>query len=118
MLLENAAFSTALTVSGVSLLACGHTATGKHARHASGLEARFTAEVARAASRMSREEANALLKRLIPIYEPDLESEPIGKPFEEVYDLDRLEPTPKWQGTYDDVRDELTKLELPLGSLV
>ncbi len=48
----------------------------------------------------------------------DLENKPIGKPFEEVYDIDKVEPTPEWQGMYDEVRDELIKMGLPLDWLV
>ena len=48
----------------------------------------------------------------------ELDKNPIGKPFEEVYDIDKVEPTPEWQGTYDEVREELIKMGLPLDRLV
>jgi hypothetical protein len=43
-----------------------------------------------------------------------LDKKPIGKPFEEVYDIDNVEPIPEWQGMYDEVRDELIGLGLPM----
>jgi hypothetical protein len=67
---------------------------------------------------MKREEANELVKRLVAIYEPELNTQPIGKPFEAVYDVEKVEPTPEWQGTYDEVRNDLVKMGLPLERLV
>jgi methylamine--corrinoid protein Co-methyltransferase len=65
-------------------------------------------------SGIAREEANQLLKKIVPLYVDDLEKKPVGKPFEEVYDLDSIEPTPDWQGTYDSVREQLIKAGLLL----
>ena len=49
---------------------------------------------------------------------PDLETKPIGKPFEEVYDVVNVVPTAEWQGMYDEVWEELVGMGLPLDSLV
>ena len=87
-------------------------------RHVSGLDARICGEVAHAVKGMSREQANDLVKRLYEIYQPEQAGIPIGKPFEQVYDVDKVEPTAEWQGTYDEVRNELIKMGLPLDRLM
>jgi hypothetical protein len=56
--------------------------------------------------------------KIVPLYIEELDKKPIGKPFEEVYDMDNIEPTPEWQGMYDEVRNELIKMGLPLDKLV
>lgn len=117
LLYENAAFTIATTVSGQSMIEASHSAGGAVPRHVSGLDAKICGEVAYAVRGMSREQANELVKTLYAIYEPDLNTKPIGKPFEEVYDVDNVEPTAEWQGMYDDVIDELIKMGLPLGAL-
>ena len=114
VLYELAAFATSLTASGATLLEASHTAGGAVPRHVSGLEAKICGEVARATGGMNRSEADGLVKNLLAKYEPDLETKPIGKPFEEVYDIDTVQPTEEWQGTYDEVRGELIEWGLPL----
>ena len=119
MLYENAAFVAATTVSGQSLMTSCHSSSGGATpRHASGLDSKICGEVTHAVRGMTRAEANEIVKQIIPLYVDDLDKNPIGKPFEEVYDIDKVEPTPEWQGMYDEVRDELIKLGLPLDRLV
>jgi methylamine--corrinoid protein Co-methyltransferase len=118
ILYENAAFAIAMTVSGQSVMEASHSAAGgRISRHASGLDAKICGEVVHAVAGMSREQANELVKRLIALYLADLPNNPVGKPFEEVYDVEKVEPTPEWQGIYDDVRDELLKMGVPIGKL-
>lgn len=117
VLYELAAYAASMTASGVTVLEASHTAGGAVARHVSGLEAKMCGEVARACRRMSRAEADGLVKKLFARYEPDLETKPIGKPFEEVYDVDTVKPTAEWQQTYDDVRLELVALGLDLDAV-
>jgi methylamine--corrinoid protein Co-methyltransferase len=115
MLYELAAYSIATTVSGQAMLEASMSAGGRIPRHISGIEARLCGEVAHAVSGMCREQANELVQRLLKLYEPDLQTNPIGRPFEEVYDIDNVEPTPEWQGMYDDVSNELVQMGVPLG---
>jgi methylamine--corrinoid protein Co-methyltransferase len=118
LLYENAAFAIAMTVSGHSVMEASHSAAGgKVPRHVSGLDAKICGEVAHAVGGMSRAEADELVQRIVPLYEPDLPTDPVGLPFEEVYDVDNVEPTPEWQGMYDEVRGELIQMGLPLDRL-
>jgi methylamine---corrinoid protein Co-methyltransferase len=113
LLYEIAAFALATTVSGHPILEAAMTATGTHPGHCSGLEPRFCADVARGAAGLSREQANDLVLRLLAICEPQLKERPVGKPFQQVYDLTTIRPTPEWQGLYDEVSAELIAMGLP-----
>jgi hypothetical protein len=55
---------------------------------------------------MSRAQANEIARRFIPKYEAQLREKSDGKSFTECYDVERLVPTPEWQGMYDEVREE------------
>jgi methylamine--corrinoid protein Co-methyltransferase len=118
MLYEIAAYSIATSVSGQSLIEASHSAGGHVPRHVSGLEARLCGEITHAVAGMSRAEADELVRRLMTIYEPDLNTKPIGRPFEEVYDVDEVVPTAEWQGMYEEVWQELVEMGVPLGRLV
>ena len=114
MLYENAAFALMSAASGVSELLASHSAGGGVPRHGSGLDARICAEVVRTMPGLTREHANMLVSQIVPLYQVDLERKPIGKPFEEVYDLEKIQPSPEWQGIYDEVKEELIAMALPL----
>jgi methylamine--corrinoid protein Co-methyltransferase len=96
------------------MTSCHSASGGSIPRHASGLDSKICAEVTHAVSGMTRAEVNEIVKQIIPLYVDDLDKKPIGKPFEEVYDIDNVEPIPEWQGMYDEVRDELIGLGLPM----
>jgi methylamine--corrinoid protein Co-methyltransferase len=61
---------------------------------------------------MDREQANEIVKKLAGLYEPVLKEKPIGKPFDQVYEVERIRPTPEWQGMYDEVKNELAHMGL------
>jgi len=111
---ENAAFALMALSSGMSELLASHSAGGAVPRHGSGLDGRICVEIARTMQGLSRVEANQLVEKIIRLYESDLEKKPIGKPFDEVYNLETIEPTPEWQGIYDQAREDLIGLNLPL----
>jgi methylamine--corrinoid protein Co-methyltransferase len=80
------------------------------------LMGRLFAEVAHAAAGMSRDAATPIVQALYDKYKDslDLEKAPKGKPFEELYDLKTLMPTPEHQALYAQVKDELVRLGVPL----
>lgn len=114
MLYENAAIALMAVASGVSELEASHSAGGAVPRHGSGLDPRICAEVARTMPGLSRRQANELVAQLLKLYQPDLKKKPIGRPFEEVYDIENVEPTAEWQGIYDEVKEELIAIGIPL----
>jgi hypothetical protein len=80
------------------------------------LMARLFAEVGQGAARLTREQAAAVVEKLYEKYRDKLtfEEAPIGQPFEQLYDLDTLSPTPAHQALYEEVREELLRLGVPL----
>jgi|TARA_B100001964_G_scaffold245814_1_gene336776 methylamine--corrinoid protein Co-methyltransferase len=114
LLHECAAFVISGVASGLTVPQASMTATGTNSCHCSGLESRFSAEVAHAAAGMSREQADDIVKKLLAIYEDDLEKGPIGQPFQEVYSMKTLQPTPEWLGIYEDVKNELVEMGVAL----
>ena len=117
LLYEMAAYTAAIVSSGAAMIQAAHTAGGSVPRHVSGLDAKICGEVTRAVAGMSREQANELVTRLYALYEPDHAAKPIGKEFSEVYNVETVEPTPEWQGTYEEVWLELVKLGVTLDRL-
>lgn len=114
LLYECAAMATTATVSGTARIDGVRSAVGVVLGHVSGLEARFNAEIAYAATGMTREKANELIKEFQAHYVALLDKKPIGKSFSEVYNLQTLRPLPEWQQIYDQVKEEIYKLGMPL----
>ncbi len=114
LLYEAAAMAIMAAASGTCGLIGPRSAAGIHAGHVSGLEARWTAEVAHAAAGISRRDANALVRQLVARYQPDLDQRPIGQPFQEVYDLATLKPSPEWQRMYEETKEELRQMGLTI----
>ena len=116
LLYETAANAIVNAVSGGHLEGCG--AADGNKPNCSGLEARLMAEVALATHRMklSRKDANAFVLQLLPKYEHVFAAENgnPGKPFDEVYDLQRIEPLDFWQKMYEEVKTELKEMGLKL----
>jgi methylamine--corrinoid protein Co-methyltransferase len=80
------------------------------------LMARLFAEVAHAAAGMTRAQAVPIVEALYDKYKDKItfEKAPRGKPFEELYDVASLTPTPEHQALYDRVKEELMGLGVPL----
>jgi len=114
LLYESAAMAIMAAASGSCALIGPRSAAGIHPAHVSGLEARWTAEVAHAAAGISRKEADALVRKLVALYKPDLDQRPIGKSFTEVYDPVTLKPLPEWQSVYEEVKLEMQEMGLAI----
>ena len=115
LLYEIAAYQLATVTSGVEVAKGVQTATGKHEAHCSPLEVRFMRKVAHAAQKLSRQEADPLVKTLIGRYKDGQKDMKIGKRFDQVYDLETLEPSREWQSTFDMAYEELQNMGVPLG---
>jgi len=80
------------------------------------LMCRLFAEVGRATALIDREKANFIVLNLYKMYQDnlDLQSAPEGLTFNELYDLERLEPKEEHYQTYLEAKKILTNLGLPL----
>ena len=114
LLYEVAAMAIMAAASGTCGLIGPRSNAGVNPAHVSGLESRFMAEVAHAAAGISRKEANQLVSRMVEKYAPVIDKRPIGKPFQEVYDVKTLKPQDDWLAVYENVKEELLDLGLLL----
>jgi hypothetical protein len=82
----------------------------------SGLENRFWGEVGVAMSKVSRDLAGHIAEEMLQKYEHritrDSDGGPVGHTFDEIYDLDTLQPRQRFLDVYDKVRKDLEDLGL------
>ena len=90
------------------------TSAVKHIDHISPLECKFCGEVLKRSAGMTREQANEIAKVLTPKFEGMLWDPPIGKRFQDCYDLKTLKPTQEWLDIYLKVKRGLIELGIPL----
>jgi methylamine--corrinoid protein Co-methyltransferase len=116
LLYETVAAAVIGTVCGAARLMGPRSATGVHLNHCTGLEARFMGEVGHAAAGMSRDQAEGIVQKAVAQYEPHLSERPFGQPFDELYDLTTVQPTPEWLATYDKVKETVAGWGLEFSS--
>jgi len=115
LLYETAAMAALATTSGATRIMGPRSAAGTVPGNASGLEARLMGEVGHACAGMSREQAGHIVGQLVASYADRLGSTEVkGKRFDQVYDLHSLQPTAEWLGMYDEVKQELAGMGMPL----
>jgi methylamine--corrinoid protein Co-methyltransferase len=107
ILYEIAALTLVGVTSGIALMEGVQAAVGVQPAHCTGLEARFMAQIVHAAEKLTRKEAALLVSRLTEKYREEILNKPIGKSFDQLYDICRIEPVPEWQGLYEEVCNEL-----------
>lgn len=80
------------------------------------LMARLFAEVAHAAAKMTRAEAVPIVEKLYEKYKERIpfEKAPGKEPFEKLYDTRTLVPLPEHQSVYDEVKNELIGMGVPI----
>jgi len=105
-LYETAASVLAAVVSGLSIEALG-VATNKYEDRMTPMEPRFSAEVAHAVAGMKRDEANEIVKGLLAKYMGKIADAPLGKKFQECFDIKRGKPSREYVEVYDKVKGEL-----------
>jgi methylamine--corrinoid protein Co-methyltransferase len=118
LMYESAVCMINLATSGAAGYLGPRTAGTKYANHITPLDCKWCGEVLKAAAGMTRKKGNEIVNQLIPRYEDKLKTPDIGKPFQDVYDLDTLTPTQELQDLYLGVKEELIEMGLPLDMLV
>jgi methylamine---corrinoid protein Co-methyltransferase len=108
ILYECAAGALVGTVCGFNMQGAGSTG-GFKADHTTGLEARFIAEMSRAVLNLRRQDASRLVKEIMPCYMDTLANPNRGLNFDEVYDVETLEPKEAWISIYYDVKEDLSR---------
>ncbi|NIM45258.1 MAG: monomethylamine:corrinoid methyltransferase [Nitrososphaeria archaeon] len=103
---ETAAWVIASVVSGASVEVEG-SAKATHIDHLSPLEPRFGVDVAHAIVGMKREAANDLVKRLLSKYEDKIDDPPLGKKFQECFNIVTGRPSGEHSSLYSRMRREM-----------
>jgi methylamine--corrinoid protein Co-methyltransferase len=105
---EIVAIVLAATVSGANLNLVA-SARNKYPEYATGMEARIGAEAGHLVARqgVSREQANAIVLQILEQYESQIAEAPLGKRFDECYDLSTVQPTQEYLDVYEKVKEKL-----------
>jgi methylamine--corrinoid protein Co-methyltransferase len=105
---ELAATVLSAVVSGLHLNPAA-IARNKHPERSSGMEARISAETGHLVARqgISRAEANETVKKILGEYEAQISDAPLGKRFDECYDLESVRPTREYLDLYDRCKEKL-----------
>ncbi len=114
VLYEAATHGLVSTVSGANLWEIA-VAQNKHKNRATPIEARLACEVGYGVAEkgLKRNDANDLAKILVPKYENKLGKAPIGKTFQECYDVKTITPTKEYMELYNGIKKELADLGIP-----
>ncbi len=114
LLYECTAMATVASACGASRVLGVRSAVGIVENHCTGLETRFNGEIAHAAAGMSRSDADKIVKKAVAAYLPQLETKPIGLPFDQLYDRETVQPEQAWLDVYYKVKDEVSNWGLAL----
>jgi methylamine--corrinoid protein Co-methyltransferase len=110
-LYEIAAQRLAAVSSGVSIESVG-VGKAKHEDYLTPMEPKFAAEVAHATVGVRREDANEMVKALLPRYVDKVADPPLGLKYQECYDVKTGKPSRRCLEVYTKVREELKDLGL------
>lgn len=106
---ECGGLAVASTVAGCSYIDASQSAAGTSEAHASPLEVLFVAKLAHAVEGMSRADAAPIVAWMIDRYKDVQDKALVGKPFQELHDLETLDPTPEWNQMYLNAIDEVNQ---------
>lgn len=114
VLFEAAAHGLASVVSGANLWEIA-VAKNKYKNRATPMEAKMSCEVGcgAAESGIKRSEANELVKKITSKYESKIAEAPLGKTFQECYDVKKIAPTKEYTELYGSVKRELLDIGVP-----
>lgn len=111
---ETAAHALASTVSGANLWEMA-PARNKYHNRGTPLECRLAAEIGYGAvlSGLTRKDANTIVNSLLEKYEDDIPEAPIGKTFQEMYDVEKAVPNREASDQYQESVKELINMGVP-----
>jgi methylamine--corrinoid protein Co-methyltransferase len=111
VLYEAAAHGLVSTVSGANLYEIG-AAKERIKDGYSPMEAKMACEVGHAVARMGmkRPEANEIVKEILKRYENRFDEAPVGKKFNECYDVRKVRPTREYIELYNVIKERLKEL--------
>lgn len=111
---ETAAYLLSVVTSGAAGFETSHPAKGVMVNGFTPLEAKWNVEIGLAAGKIQRPEANQLVIRLLEKYESQIGNPPRGSMYQECYDMTTGKPDESYVKLYDEVKEELTAMGIPL----
>lgn len=105
---EIAAAITTSVVSGASI-EFGGVAKATATDYFTPMEPRFASEVAHSVIGLKRKDANMIVKKLLTKYEDKIVNAPLGKKYEECWDIKAKSPLPEYTDLYKDVKKEISE---------
>lgn len=109
VLYESGALAIAGTVSGASYIDGVQSGGGRLTAGASPLEVLFVAKVAQAVEGMSRRAAAPIVAWMVERYKDSQDEPLVGKTFQDLHDLETLDPVPEWKQIYLDTIEEMNQ---------
>lgn len=91
----------------------GLAAKGTVVDHMTPVEFQFASEVIKSAHKLSRKEANEIVKKILPKYEETLTKSNIGKSYQELMDLQTGYPKKEYMDFYTQMKVEIKNLGVP-----
>ena len=113
-LLETAAQAITDTASGRELISGAASSKGVVKDRTTGMEARMMGEAAISAAGMDIQEANAVLDNLVSLYERNFSRPPVGKRFQDCYDITSVTPSKEYLKVYEKEISTLNKCGLDI----
>ena len=110
---ESASYILTAVTSGAPSVQTPHPAKAVKIDGITPMEAGFAVETIKAASKLKRDKANEIVKKLLVKYEPNLSNPPEGNTYQEVYDVTTGKPKDEYLKLYEDVKNELFKMGIP-----
>ena len=110
---ECAAIVLTWTTSGAPGVMQPHPARAVKVDGITPMEARFTTEVGLAATKMTREQANGVVLRLLEKYEDRIDKAPAGSCYQECYNPITGKPNADYVTLYEETKAELTQMGIP-----
>ena len=107
---ESAAYLIGAVTSGAPAVQTTHPAKAVKVDGITPMEARFGVDMAIAAARFNRQQANELVKRLLDKYESQIETAPPGSRYQECYDVTTGKPGEGYVRLYEQVKNELNQM--------
>lgn len=104
---ETTANMVSLVASGAAGVQTAHPARAILADHVTPLELKFSVEVAEAATKLNRVQANRIADQMLKKYEAELRNAPQGKTYQECYDLKTGLPKQFYLDFHQKMKEEL-----------
>jgi methylamine--corrinoid protein Co-methyltransferase len=106
---ESAAYIATAISSGLSAQTC-HPARALLNDYVTPMEMLGNVELIEACVGMKRTEANDLVKQLLKMYEDNIDDAPIGKKYQECYDVNKGEACQEYVDLYGQVKTQLQEM--------